>query len=269
MITPATIAGGDGSRIEEGRRMLVRDTGAWEALWAVHAGPDTRAPEVNFATHMVAAVFAGERPSPGFEVEITGARLDGTDLEIAVEERSPGPGVMAAQMIVTPFHIVSLPRHEGGVRFADAEKSHKPREAFPGMPPRHRSRARTPSSTGLSPRMAASLAYLAGPFSGVLVLLAERTNQYVRYHAYQSILALGGLGLLAVLFLISAFAALLISPGAFTLMYRLAFVTAIVWVLVWALCLFQAFKGHRGELPLVGAIAERRASRGLPADDVA
>ena len=54
--------------------------------------------------------------------------------------------------------------------------------------------ATVPSSTGLDPAVAAALSYLAGPFSGVLVLLAERTNPFVRFHAWQSIIGLGGLG---------------------------------------------------------------------------
>jgi uncharacterized membrane protein len=50
------------------------------------------------------------------------------------------------------------------------------------------------SSTGLDPHVAAALAYLAGPFSGVLILLAERTSAYVRFHAWQSVIGLGGWG---------------------------------------------------------------------------
>ena len=35
-----TIARGDGSRIVEPRRLVVRNAGEWRALWALHAGPD-------------------------------------------------------------------------------------------------------------------------------------------------------------------------------------------------------------------------------------
>ncbi len=59
----------------------------------------------------------------------------------------------------------------------------------------HEARGAEPSSTGLEPRTASALAYLAGPFSGALILFAESTNQDVRFHAWQSIVALGGLGL--------------------------------------------------------------------------
>ena len=64
---------------------------------------------------------------------------------------------------------------------------------------------REPSSTGLDAHVAAALAYLAGPFSGVLILLAEQTNPYVRFHAWQSIVGLGGLGVFVVLLGMLAF----------------------------------------------------------------
>ena len=78
------------------------------------------------------------------------------------------------------------------------------------------------SSTGLTPRVAAVLAYLAGPFSGVLVLLAERTSGYVRFHAWQSVLGLGALGLVVVMLLGLAFASLVVSARAFFVLYLVA-----------------------------------------------
>ena len=121
--------------------------------------------------------------------------------------------------------------------------------------------ARAASSTGLEPRSAAALAYLAGPFSGIIILLAERTNRFVRFHAWQAIIALGGLGLLAVTLLIAAFLGLFFSPTLFRTLYVLSFVAAIVWLMVWAFCLWKAFVGATLKLPLVGNLAERRALR--------
>ncbi len=119
--------------------------------------------------------------------------------------------------------------------------------------------ARAASSTGLEPRIAASLAYLAGPFSGILMLLAERTNRYVRFHAWQAIAGLGSLGLLATLCLLSAFLGLFFSPGMFRTLYVLSAVLGAAWLLAWGFCLFQAFGGNAWRLPLVGRFAERRA----------
>ena len=56
-----TIARGESSGIVESQRVIVRDAGQWRALWAAHAGPATAAPDVDFTSRMVAAVFAGYR----------------------------------------------------------------------------------------------------------------------------------------------------------------------------------------------------------------
>jgi uncharacterized membrane protein len=119
--------------------------------------------------------------------------------------------------------------------------------------------ARAASSTGLQPSFAAGLAYLAGPFSGLVILFAERTNRYVRFHAWQAILGLGGLGLLATVCLLSAFFGLFLSPGMFRSLYALSAILAAVWLLAWGFCLFKAFGGSAWKLPLVGGFAERRA----------
>ena len=115
------------------------------------------------------------------------------------------------------------------------------------------------SSTGLDPNVAAALAYLAGPFSGVTVLLAERRSAYVRFHAWQAIIGLGGLALIPLVLLMSAFLVLFLSPLAFTLMYRLAALAALTWLLAWLVCLYQAFRGKAWALPLVGKFARARA----------
>ncbi|HVJ26015.1 MAG TPA: hypothetical protein VM493_00675, partial [Vicinamibacterales bacterium] len=121
--------------------------------------------------------------------------------------------------------------------------------------------ARAASSTGLEPQFAAALAYLAGPFSGLILLLAERSNRFVRFHAWQAIIGLGGLGLLAVTFLLSAFLGLFLSPAMFTTLYWLAGLTTILWLGVWALCLVKSFGGSALRLPLAGRYAERKAAR--------
>ena len=115
------------------------------------------------------------------------------------------------------------------------------------------------STTGLDPNIAAALAYLAGPFSGATILLAERRSEYVRFHAWQAIVGLGALAFVAAALLASAFLALFISPFAFTLLYRIAAATAVVWLLMWIVCLFQAFTGRQWRMPLVGNYAARKS----------
>jgi len=113
------------------------------------------------------------------------------------------------------------------------------------------------SSTGLDPRTAAALAYLAGPFSGALILFAESRNQDVRFHAWQSIVSLGGLGIAVLTSYLLAFIALFVSATVVTLMVVVSYVIWSVLVVVWALCLWKALSGGRWKLPLAGDYADR------------
>ena len=124
---------------------------------------------------------------------------------------------------------------------------------------------RAASSTGLEPPFAAALAYLAGPFSGLIMLLAERTNGFVRFHAWQALIGLGGLGLLVALCLVCAFLGLFVSPALFRVLNVLSAVLAVAWLIVWGLCLFKAYGGTAWKLPLVGGFAERRVLKGARA----
>ena len=268
-----TLARGDASGIADAERTVVRDPQTWQALWSAHAGVGPEAPAVDFATRMVAAAFAGERPTPGYTVEILHPRHEGASLVVPVSEVQPARGMAAAQLIVTPFHIVTIPRFDGDVRFTDAAGSPfrgpSRTPAHPSSPltsvvasARSQATASTepPSSTGLEPNLAAALAYLAGPFSGILILLVERANNFVRFHAWQSIIGLGGLGILSAGTLVFSFLTLLLSPVAFTMMYRLSEIMAIVWLAVWLICLIKAFSGARWLMPIVGRYADRLAA---------
>lgn len=113
------------------------------------------------------------------------------------------------------------------------------------------------SSTGLDAHVAAALAYLAGPFSGVLILLAERTSPYVRFHAWQSVLGLGGLGVIVALLLALAFASVIVSATAFRALLITTWIVWVAWILVWAVCVLKAFTRRRWKLPIAGAYAER------------
>lgn len=123
----------------------------------------------------------------------------------------------------------------------------------------HRRHEAAPSSTGLKPPLAGSLAYLAGPFSGALLLATETTSRFVKFHAWQSLVGLGVLGTAALLFLALAFLLLLFSPTLFWTMLWLSAIAAVVWVIVWAICVVQAYRGRLWKIPLAGNFAERRA----------
>ena len=114
-----------------------------------------------------------------------------------------------------------------------------------------------PSSTGLDKNIAAALAYLAGPLSGVLLLIVERSSRYVRFHAMQSVVALGGLWLIAALLVILSVLTVFVSATGFAVLLYAAWITGGIWIVVWIICLVNAFTGRMGKLPIAGTYAER------------
>jgi uncharacterized membrane protein len=259
-----TLARGDDSRLVEARRFLIRDRQAFAAVWAAHAGPDAPVPTVDFDSRMVAAVFAGERPTPGYAIEVTGTAREGADLVVVVEERQPDPRQVAAQIVMSPYHIASLPRDDGAVRFniPDPGGQHtvvfKPTGSSAARPAASRGPATAGDApslfTGLTPRVAGTIAYLAGPLSGALLLATEKEDRYVRFHAWQAVVGLGLLGAGAVACLGLAFVMLVVSPTAFWVFLWLAALMSVIYIGAWILCLTHAWKGHRWRLPLVGAV---------------
>jgi uncharacterized membrane protein len=114
-----------------------------------------------------------------------------------------------------------------------------------------------PSTTGLDPNIASALSYLAGPFSGVLVVLAERTNPTVRFHAWQSIIGLAGLGVIVAVLILGAFAAIVVSAALFKALLYAGWAVWIGWIVLWVICIVKAYQGQRWKLPLAGDYAER------------
>ncbi len=108
------------SSIDRPRQVVVQDETAWAALWRAHAG-DALPPPVDFSTRTVLAVFLGTRTTGGFEVEITGTRQDGGVTVVEWVERRPAPGHMAAMVITSPAHVVTVPRIVGDVRFEQVD----------------------------------------------------------------------------------------------------------------------------------------------------
>jgi uncharacterized membrane protein len=82
----------------------------------------------------------------------------------------------------------------------------------------------------------------------------------VRFHARQSIIGLGGLGLALIVSYIMAAMALFVSATAVTVMLGVSYVLWVVLLIVWALCLWKAWAGERWRLPLAGDFAESRAA---------
>jgi hypothetical protein len=111
-----SIAKGNVSGQQTAKQVTVRTAAEWKALWKEHS-PTEKMPAVDFSRDMVVGVFLGTKPSDGHEVEIVGVRTEEKDLVVEYVQKQPGRGTMAAQILTEPFHLVSVPKHPGTVRF--------------------------------------------------------------------------------------------------------------------------------------------------------
>ena len=106
---------------------------------------------------------------------------------------------------------------------------------------------------GLDENLAAALSYVGLFFSGIAVLIMERENKFVRFHALQSTLWFLFLAILSwVLNLIASFPVIgwllgiLINP----ILWVLGLVTFASWVFL----MYKAYKGESFKLPIIGDI---------------
>lgn len=93
----------------------------------------------------------------------------------------------------------------------------------------------------------AVMAYLGGALTGIVVLIMEKHDQFVRFHAMQS----------TVTFLVVLVANLLLRN--IPMVGRLAYLP--MWLAVaalWLLLMVKAFMGERYKLPYIGDFAERQ-----------
>jgi hypothetical protein len=104
------------SGIDRPQQVVARTSDEFQLLWQRHA-PGRPAPAVDFAKSMVVAVFLGSRPSGGYQAEITEISTEGNVMVVQWAERRPGPGQLAAQVMTSPSHLVTVSRHQGEVRF--------------------------------------------------------------------------------------------------------------------------------------------------------
>lgn len=114
-----------------------------------------------------------------------------------------------------------------------------------------------PSTTGLSPRLAAVLAYGGWWVSGLLFWWLERTDAFVRFHAAQSTLAFGFIAVIIALWGGAAVLSLSLMPSAFLSLMSAAGVTWGIGVLLWLVAMWKAGSGQTWGIPLAGTLARR------------
>ena len=104
------------------------------------------------------------------------------------------------------------------------------------------------TSTGFDANIAAALSYLVGFVTGIIFLLVEKDNRFVRFHAMQSTLVFAGIVLIDILLQIVTIL------GEIVVVFLVIPLSAILWLVL----MFKAYQGEEFKLPLVGQMAADR-----------
>jgi len=105
------------------------------------------------------------------------------------------------------------------------------------------------TSTGLTENVAGLLCYVLGWISGIVFILIESENKFVRFHAIQSIVVFAALNIavwiLGWIPVIGGFLTWILSALGFIL---------------WIVLMVKAYQGEKYMLPWAGDFAEKRSS---------
>jgi len=110
------------------------------------------------------------------------------------------------------------------------------------------------STTSLEPNVAGLLCYVLGWITGLVFILIEKENKFVRFHAMQSIVTFGAFSVLWIPFYI--FSRLDILAILFGILQAIVGVLVLV---LWIVLMVKAYQGERFKLPIAGDIAEKNS----------
>ena len=102
------------------------------------------------------------------------------------------------------------------------------------------------TTLGINQNIEALLCYVLGWVTGILFLLLEKENKFVRFHAMQSFVvfvALFGLSLIL---------------GAIPVLWLFSLLISLLTIVVWIMMMVKSFQGQMYKLPWVGDFAERQ-----------
>jgi len=103
------------------------------------------------------------------------------------------------------------------------------------------------TSTGLEANVAGLLCYVAGWISGLVFLLIEKENKFVRFHAMQSIIVFGVLSVASIVLGWIPFLNLVIVP-----------LISVLGLVLWIVLMIKAYQGEKYKLPWAGNLAEKQ-----------
>lgn len=101
------------------------------------------------------------------------------------------------------------------------------------------------TNSGLQQNVAGLLCYLAWWVTGIIFLIIEKENKFVRFHAWQSIFTFAAVTIIQIVLSFIPIVGLVLS--------------ILVWIgsfILWAFLMYSAYQGKMIKLPFAGNLAE-------------
>lgn len=122
----------------------------------------------------------------------------------------------------------------------------------------------TDSSTGLESNLAGALTYVLGFVTGVVFFLIEREDEFVRWHAAQSIAVFGGLVVLNVVLTVLGVVVGLALDGVLgglvgLLLTLVGLALGLASLVAWIGLMVTAYQGKTVRVPVFAGVADRIA----------
>ena len=106
------------------------------------------------------------------------------------------------------------------------------------------------TALGVDENIEGLLCYVLGFITGILFLILEKDNKFVRFHAMQSIATF------LIIFVISMVIGFIPVIG-----WLLSPLIGLVALILWLLLMFKAYKGEKYKLPIEGDFAEQQVNK--------
>lgn len=106
------------------------------------------------------------------------------------------------------------------------------------------------TALGLDEKLEGALCYVLGWITGLIFLLLEKDNKFVRFHAMQS------MAVFLALFVVSWILWMIPIIG-----WTIAGLLSVASFILWILLMIKAYQGEQFKLPVIGDFAEQQISK--------
>ncbi|MCK4475520.1 MAG: DUF4870 domain-containing protein [Methanophagales archaeon] len=114
------------------------------------------------------------------------------------------------------------------------------------------------TSLGMDENIEGLLCYVLTWLTGIVFLVLEKDNKFVRFHAMQSIATFLPLTIIAIVISMMG-SAFFLGFGGLWMIFSL--ISTLIWILaviLWIILMIKAYQGEMYKLPIVGDFAEKQ-----------